>query len=236
MLQIAVCDDQKLFAYSVKSILDKIIDKYHMKFDVHVYLCGNRLLDDFQKGIFFDIVFLDIFMENSNGYEVASKLRETNKTSKIVFLTSTQDYVYEGYKVGASGYLLKPYDEETLTKVFLDVVKELDTPVDKTITIDYKGCITKLSLRDIEFFESRDHMIVVHTKDKTYSFYGKINQLEETYSKFDFFRCHRSYLVNIFKIDKIVNSDVVTKSNKFVPISRSQIKQLKSIFTGEKEF
>lgn len=234
MLQIAVCDDQKLFAHGVKSVLDKIIDKYHMEFDVHVYLCGNRLLDDFQKGLFFDIIFLDIFMENSNGYDIATKLRETNKFSKIIFLTSTQDYVYDGYKVGASGYILKPYDEQTITKVFLDVVNHLDSPVEKTITIDYKGCITKLAIRDIEFFESRDHMIMVHTKEKIYSFYGKINQLEQKYSKFDFFRCHRSYLVNIFKIDRIVNNDVITKSNKVVPISRSQIKALRSIFTGEK--
>lgn len=232
MIQIAVCDDQKLFSYSVKAILDKVIDKHHMELDVHIYSCGNRLLEDFDKGLFFDIVFLDIFMENSNGYEVAAKLREFNKSSKIIFLTSTQDYVYDGYKVGASGYLLKPFDQATLTELFLNIVKELGTPIEKTITIDYKGCITKLSLSDIEYFESIDHMVIVHTDSQTYSFYGQIHKLESQYSKYDFFRCHRSYLVNIFKIDKIIGSDVATKSGKTVPISRSQIKKLKSIFVN----
>ncbi len=230
MIQVAVCDDQKLFSFSVKSILDKVIDKYHMDVDVHVYSCGQRMLEDFEKGLFFDIIFLDIFMGTSNGYEVAQKLRETNRSSKIVFLTSTKDYVFEGYNVDASGYLLKPYQEEEIENIFMKLVKSLKISVSKTMVIDYKGTITKLELSDIEFFESRDHMVIVHVENETYSFYGKINVLDQEYSKYDFFRCHRSYLINIFKIDKIIGNDIVTKSNKRVPVSRSQIKRLKELF------
>ena len=80
----------------------------------------EKFLENFESNRF-DLVILDIIMESMNGIQLAQKIREIDRDCSIIFVTSSEDFLIDGYSVFASGYLLKPIEPHIL----LDKVEEV---------------------------------------------------------------------------------------------------------------
>ena len=214
ILNCAIIDEdpealQLLEQYIEKSPTLHLIGAYKIAIDAVDGIHHNHL----------DILFLAIHMQQISGLEFA---KVVPKNVKIVFTTAFKEYAIEAYKVNAFDYLLKPVTYERLAQL-LDELSSIRPAATDELVIKTSFGYHALRLSDIEYAEARNKHVVFHLRD------GRdIEALESLRSVEDrlaqntaFFKCHRSYQVNLRNIDHYNRTDIVMRSGACIPLSRS---------------
>ena len=106
-MQIAIVDDRAEDREELSACLENYMKKHQLDYTLTEFEDGENFLKAAAQ-VNFQLVFMDIYMENMDGIETARRLRQKNRLCKIVFLTITEDYARMGYSLSASYYLLKP--------------------------------------------------------------------------------------------------------------------------------
>ena len=119
MFQIAVCDDEKLIVRQIGDMIKDILPNCN----ISQYLSGGDLLESYVK---FDIIFLDIQMENMSGIETAKELRNRGEDTIIIFITGVKEYVFQAFDVAAFHYLVKPVRKEKLKEVIERAIEKIN--------------------------------------------------------------------------------------------------------------
>ncbi|MBE6587392.1 MAG: response regulator transcription factor [Ruminococcaceae bacterium] len=229
MIRIAVCDDSSAFLVQTKLLIDHW-DKRPPNVTVELFTDGDALINAHTEKPF-DIILLDIVMPLLNGIEAARELRERDKGVKIVFLSSSSEYGVESYSVKASNYLLKPLEPESFFACIGELAGELcDT--DRFVTVRGADGTHRVPLSDIEYVESQGkHIVFYLAKDRKIESSEPLYAYEDTLLLEDgFYKCHRSYIVNIHRIDSYSHDSIIMRSKKHVPISRSCQKSFESTY------
>lgn len=189
-MQIAVCDDEPMAATQIK----KTIEEYSTD-EVKTFFLADDLLKS-DKG--FDLIILDIRMPGMTGIDAAKKIREMRNDVDIIFVTNEKDYVFDAFDVEAVHYLLKPVDAKKLYAV-LDKVrsrKERMLLDGEFVLIETRWSTYQIRKADILYVESQGKKCLIHTDSRQVDCYGTMAEYEEKLGT-SFYRCHRSYLVNI---------------------------------------
>jgi DNA-binding LytR/AlgR family response regulator len=208
-----------------------------------------------------DLVFLDVQMPGLDGFGVIKKLLDRKVSlPKIVFATAFDQYAVKAFEVNAIDYLLKPFDKKRVAQSVQKARAKMETgaaPSDKFDTLlkmleSQKPQTAKLLLKaagrlflvnqkDICFASIEDGVISVATTG-TNGMEGQSNcrTLEELFDSLDpnqFWRAHRSYLVNINRIKEVVpwfkssyQLRMDDKKQTEIPVSRAQTKRLRELF------
>jgi two-component system, LytTR family, response regulator LytT len=202
-----------------------------------------------------DAVFLDINMPIKNGIELAKEIKEFDEYIDIIFVTAYEEYAVEAFKLYALDYVLKPFNEKRIeisvkrliekwkqkskeSVLVPEMLNEIINKIDKEkklikkIPCEKNGRIVLIDIKDIFFCFTKNEKTYVKTLHETYSIGYSLYQIEE---KTNFFRTHRSYLVNMDNIKeiyswfngtyKLVMND---KENSEIPISRNNVKKLRN--------
>ncbi len=196
-MQIAVCDDEK----EIRDLFAQKIRKLYPGAGLLLYESGEELLLSDEEP---DILLLDIQMPGKNGMETAKELRRKNKQVIIIFLTALDDFVFEAFDVGAFHYLVKPFDDRKFAEVLHNATeqsKNRKKPEMPSLLINTGGKHITVNLEDLVYAEVFDRKLILHTMDAEIEYYGKMKELEEKVGN-EFFRTHRSYLVNFGFIRK----------------------------------
>ncbi|MGL4652293.1 LytR/AlgR family response regulator transcription factor [Cetobacterium sp.] len=191
-----------------------------------------------------DVVFLDINMPELDGMTLGKIIHRLNKNIKLVFISAYKDFAVEAFEIKAFDYILKPYSEERIINLLENIVEEIqkiDSPSKdyniKKITVNSDSKMLVISTDNILYIEADEKETNIFTKEKVNSSKLKISQLENILSNEIFFRCHRSYIVNIDKIVEVepwFNGTYILKvsnSNFKIPVSRNKVKDLKELLT-----
>lgn len=215
-MRIAVCDDEK----EIRDMFAQEIGKLYPEADLSLYQSGEELL---LSGGEPDILLLDIQMPGKNGMETAKELRRKNKKAIIIFVTALDDFVFQAFDVGAFHYLVKPLDGRKFSEVLLNAVKQfedrkkLDGASRKrelpSLMITTGGKHITVNLEDIVYAEVFDRKVILHTMDSDIEYYGKMRELEEKAGD-EFYRTHRSFLVNFGYIRKYDATTVYLKKGQ----------------------
>ena len=226
MLRIALCDDEENARDALRIQLEKLMDELE---DEIVYefsngrTCINWLTAHPGE---VDLLFLDVEMGKENGMDAAKKIRTVNRDLLIVFATGYTDYVFDGYQVNALDFLVKPVSPEKLKEVLLRVKELLTPPADRFFILKNADGAYRLPWNDILYFYSDRRYIHLVTVIKTYTFYGKLNDIEKQVRN-NFVRIHQRYLVNSDNVT-FVGGDFVTVDNpacEKLPVSRAYKKE-----------
>ncbi|MBD0378905.1 LytR/AlgR family response regulator transcription factor [Paenibacillus sedimenti] len=194
-----------------------------------------------------DVLFLDMEMPDLNGLQIAEIVGEIQPQVKIVFSTAYDQYAVHAFKLRAFHYMLKPYDEEDLAIVFRELRKsQLETasviPVNATtagatsvkLALELEEGIKYVFPKDIVYISKEGKYVQVHIRDQAYDVTYTLSELEQKLEPFGFFRCHKSYLVNLGSIAELkswVNGaynllmDDALRSS--IPVSRNYVKMLR---------
>ncbi len=230
MYNIAICDDQIICGETLELSLDQIMSDYNTAYKVDIYTSGTQLLSDLEsKKKEFDILFLDILMgeDEMNGIDLAKKIRLFDDSTSIVFVTSSTDYVLDGYSVRALQYLIKPVDNKILREV---LEYELKSKNNVSVVFKEKDSTRKVPASDIVHIETSGRNVKVVLKDEEFNAYNKISDVEKMLPAKDFIRCHQSFIININNIKEIRHGEAVSVLETVVPVSRTQWSKVKRLF------
>ncbi len=240
MIYLAVCDDEKYYREQLEELVTRYINQHQLNSIVQIELfsSGKELCHKKSELNKYDIIFLDISMDELNGLETAYKIRQYRSDSCIVFVTSFVNYALEGYKVDAFRYILKDSMEDSMEECLDAVFKKLKAQLH---TMEFKFIEGKKSvvIDKIVYIESQKHKLIFYILDnelKKYTMYTKLDDIEEQLMKYKFLRIHKSYLVNLNYINRVGSYKVtLTLGQEFtVPKSRYQtVKEEYALFKGE---
>lgn len=229
MINIAICDDNLEFAHEICSLINQKTTR-QIPFHCHVFDNGDTLLSA-HKQTPFDIIFLDVVMPMLDGIETARMIRKEDNNVKIVFLTSSSEFAVDSYTVKASNYLLKPVNPVDLHHCLIELLDEIEQ-TSPAITIKGLYSVQKVLLNNIEYVEAQNKHIIFSLKDgSTIETTESLRIHEKSLTLQDgFYRCHRSYIVNIHHIDTYTLKEIKMHSGCRIPIARSCHKDFKTAY------
>ncbi|MNJ97315.1 Transcriptional regulatory protein YehT [compost metagenome] len=170
-----------------------------------------------------DILFLDIEMPDMNGLELVKSLGD--KRPMVIITTSTADYAAEAFDLNVVDFLIKPVRParflmgvEKARKMMM--VKSLAMPdnADEFVFIRASNVVRRLKINDILYMEARGDYVKINIPGHTYAIHSSLKSVAEKLSKSTFFKVHRSFIVNVSKIDTIDGGMLVINQN-IVPVS-----------------
>lgn len=222
MLWVAVCDDEIMECCNIAGKIKKILKEMKMPCVVRQFYGGQELIQSSDK---FDIIFLDIIMRDLDGMRAAHIFRENSFDKILIFISSSREYVFEAYDVEAFRYLLKPVDEKKLKHVLQKAVCKIESRSQEFIIVSKERQKKKLFLDDIYYFEIKGRMIDVHGADGIFTYYGQIGVLENTLREKGFFRCHKSWLINLKYVDLYNRQEVILDNGERVGIAKRRYEE-----------
>ena len=220
MFSIAVVDDEQVH----RDILVRYIGEWKKRkavdAEVETFQSSDAFYFTWCEDQRFDVLFLDICMEGTDGISLAKKLREKGKTVNIIFTTGVADYMQEGFEVEALHYLLKPIEREKVWEC-LEKCFSRKAQDSRLILLPTDEGLVKTDADGILYAEAVGHYCELVCMTETLSLKLGIKEaarLLEGYGNFMF--CHRSYLVNLRRISKVGKQDIIMDNGRAVPVSR----------------
>lgn len=162
-----------------------------------------------------DVVFLDIDLPDMNGIELAEKLKEYDPNLYIVFISAHSEFSLDAYRLYAYDYIIKPIDENRL-KTTIRRIQQMIKPFTKDcsapgsrLTLHDEDEIILVDPETIYYVEKISRKAVIHTVNGIFNSTETLHELEERLGD-NFFRSHKSYFVNISRIERILASERVS--------------------------
>ncbi|MDV6379485.1 LytTR family DNA-binding domain-containing protein [Sporosarcina sp. GW1-11] len=190
-----------------------------------------------------DVVFLDIEMPKIDGMEVAKSLGALKNVPFIVFATAYPQFAAEAFRIHATDYLLKPYDEEQLRQTIARIGTLLQPTETKPIRIDRlpvesEGEIHYVPIQDILFVHREEKWTKIVSLTREYETRMTLKELESKLTSFSFFRIHKSIVVNLAYIVRLTpwfngayQLELLNRSEP-LPVSRNYVKELRHRLEG----
>lgn len=229
MIKIAFCDDDT----SVLNELQVLLDQYRIEHTREIIYTAFRspfeLLSEIEKGVRWDILFLDILMPGENGISVAKEIRRYDSVAKIIFLTSSSEFAVESYTVSAYFYQIKPIPEENFFRLMDSVIFECEKTRQRSLILRCKSGITRINLEKLEYCEVTGRTLMFHLENgEVLESTGSLDELCEKLAQYDcFLRPHRSFLVNMEYIQNISYKMIILDSLTEVPIPHGKCSDIK---------
>lgn len=237
MINIAICDDEKKDIVHLKSILQEVMDKYSMNYDIQEYESGESLM---QAASLFHLIFLDIVMNGESGIDIGKHIHRKNRSTKIIFQTNFGNYCKEAMnQTHAFAFLEKPLEvpavEEQIKEFFEDSESMQDLLMDfhnVRYSLDGKDVvksILSIPVKEIVYFEyiKMQKEIKIVTRLTEYIYTEAMNKLEEKMRPLGFEMCCRGILVNLERVMRIKMYDILLDTGGKVPLSQRRVKEFK---------
>lgn len=212
MFCVGICDDSQEARLHLRARLERVLEPHRDMDRVLEFSSGEGLLRwvENHPGEL-NLIFLDMEMGQLDGMETARRLRQIEERLPLVFVT--------GYTEHVLGYLLKPVREDQLKEVLSRAAAAL-LREEEEVYLCRRGDVTyRIPRKKILYFTSDRRQVTCVTTEKHYTFYGKLDQVEEEL-KDSFVRIHQRYLVRTQAVQQISGSQVLV-GGQTLPISRS---------------
>ncbi|WBW98587.1 LytR/AlgR family response regulator transcription factor [Oceanirhabdus sp. W0125-5] len=219
-MKIAIVEDEKIHQEYLLSMLEKAAEDEVITLSFNIFESAESFLFAFEDEKF-DAILLDIMLNKMNGFSLAEAIREEDGNVPIAFITGEKDYVFDGYKVDACGYILKPIKQENISQL-LKKLKEKVSSVEQSITIKTKEGIVNFYESEIDYIESDNHNTNINSSKGVFVSGNKMSQWEKMLSKDKFFKPHRCYIVQFNCIERIDKKNILMKNGIEIPIARAK--------------
>ena len=223
MIKIAFCDDDMEVLHQMNELLDRYRVERNEDITYVAFQSPFELLTEIEKGIRPDILFLDVVMPGQNGMDVAKEIRQYDTNMKIIFLTSSKEFAFDSYEVKALQYLLKPVSPNQLWSIMNDFMVLIKNQKEIFVARTSDG-FCKIALEDTNYLEAQNKSVLVFPHN------GTSIEIRELFSRCEeiftleqgFFRCHRSYIINLNFVNQFTKNSVTMTNGVTLPISRSR--------------
>lgn len=238
MLKIVICNSCRKTTMEMAQRINAIIKANNIEASVaFLSTKPQRVLDYIEKetGIYLFIIEVPTRDDAFDGIELAKKIRQKDRDSYIVFISETLDKIQRALKghVRPSGFYQKPINSsdlgELLSYVYNDYINFAQEQ--QVFRVNIGGEVYIILCDDIIYFEAYDKKIYIHTHNQRIGYYSTLSSIEKKLNG-KFMRCHKSFIINITKVDKISFSEMMVemKNGAQLSISRTYKNLLKNAF------
>lgn len=227
-MKIAICDDDKNLAGELEEIILYYEKQKNKIYEIDVFYSGLEITRELDKGNTYDLIFLDIEMEEINGLEVGEKIRNEmdDYGTQIIYISSKEGYDRQLFDFQPLHFISKPINKEIVYKD-LELAEKVSRRNSEVFTYIKNSELYRINIKDIVYFESRGREIrVVCTKGEDY-YYDNMKNLLRKIEDYRFLHIHRSYIVNYDHIIKMKSNEIMMSNNDILPISRSKQDEVK---------
>lgn len=232
MIKVAFCDDDISVLDELQDLLGQYRTKYSQELVYAAFHSSLELLAAIEKGVRYDILFLDIILPNENGIHIAQEIRQYDSVVKIIFLTSSSEYAVQSYTVGAYFYQMKPVWEENFFRLMNSAVAECRKEQHNDLVLRCKNGITRIDLERLEYCEVIGRTLQFHMENgRVLESTGSMDKLCGQLSQYEnFVRPHRSYLINMEYIQKISHKAITMENMAAIPIPHGKCCEIKNLY------
>ena len=226
MIHIAICDDEPYMTEHIKAFASDFFRKKNREISLRTFASGEELLNYDGK---IDICFLDIQMKDMDGMETARRLRADQFQGFLIFITVLKEMVFSSFEVQAYDYLVKPVEEKQFEKTMERLYSSMQNAGEDSLLVQkgYEGRIIQKD--EIIFCEIIDRKIYLNlASGEILDYYEQIENLETKLGS-HFFRCHRSYLINLKHLKGYKNGTAYMDNGREVPVSRLRNKEFSGV-------
>lgn len=193
-----------------------------------------------------DVIFLDINIPSLDGMLLAKNIAMFAVRPQIVFITAWKEYAVEAFELEAFDYILKPYQESRIVTMLHKLENHWQSQTiphpstsgshsPQTINLVKNERIIVTDINDICYAEAHEKLTIVYTRRDQYIMSMSISEFCQKLPESQFFRCHRSFCVNLNKIREIepwFNNTYILKVHEMefqIPVSRSRVKAFRQL-------
>ena len=203
MFNIAIVDDSARDLFSAKKYLTEYICENHSDIvkncKIDIFTSGEEFLEKFQPNKY-SLIVLDIFMNTINGLRTAQIVRMRDRNCKIIFLTNSDEFILDGYSVFASGYFIKPIEEnkqklaDTFEYIFPDLLENV-----QNLNVIVKNENISISYSNIYFIDINfNHLLRINLQNNEIVSKSRYSECQsQILNDKRFLECHHRIIVNI---------------------------------------
>lgn len=234
-IEVLIIDDEKYSREELKFLLQQF-EIIHIVGEADTGEDALKKLIDSSP----DVIFVDIEMPGMNGIQLVNYARNFKKTPLVVFATAFPNFAAEAFRYDAVDYLLKPFDEEQLKETISRIEARLtDTgsgqhAASGKLAVETEKDIVYLSPQQIIYISREDRYTNIVTREQVYRSNLPLKDLEHRLKGYSFCRIHKSYLVNLSFVNKLIPwfngayNIEVNGREEHLSVSRNYVKELRN--------
>lgn len=231
LINIGICDDDMRLCSQIEKDILEYCRSIQQLVNIEIYYNGNKLCQDLKKGIIFDMLFLDIELdEKCNGIDIGYYIRDKlmNEVMQIVYISSYEKYALELFKNRPMDFLIKPITSEMIYRAVKTGIRLINK---NTISFQFKQGRNwnKVYIKNILYFKSKDREVEMVTGSGKITFYGSLENIYQKLQSYRFFYAHKSYLVNYLHVREFFYDRLVMSNKEVIQIAQTRRKSVREI-------
>ena len=227
-MKAAICDDTVEDA----AFMEKHIKDYFMKkgipYECNVYQSSKALWYEIEDGQAFDLLFLDVEMQELNGFELAAKIQETAPDILIIFVSAYESYVYKSFEFRPFRFIPKQQMESMITQALEASFREIISRTSEAYIAENQQGIEKIPFRKIVYIWREGKYLYIEKTDATRcKVRSSLKKISEKLPEDEFVWVDRGYLCNLYHVQQIKDNQMVLSTGQQLYIGERRLAQLK---------
>ncbi len=230
-MRIAVCDDDRSFCYGMKQVLEQYEELRGICIEVEIFFDGTQLCKSLREGRKYDLVFLDILMEQMDGVEAGKFIRKglEDDDTKIIYVSTNRGHTDELFQNQPVNFLKKPIKTQRIFEN-LDGIRRNDKKRQSQFLYKQGKLFHEVPYSEIIYYQSSGRKIQIHTPKQIYEFNGKLSQIMKEGLPSNFICIHKSYIINRdYILGKMYDKVYLKGEEEWLPISQIYRKEVRKI-------
>lgn len=227
-MRIYICDEDTLILQNIERIINNICEK-----NPGLEIVYRKYTDTYEMYKAYmhkpaDLIMLEIDMPKIDGFSIAKKICNRKNGTRIIFVSSHEEMVFQSLKFQPYRFIRKTRLEE-INEALNSYIQESSNE-QKYYIVEQKGKIQKIPYSDIIYATKEKHNLHLFCKGRTFTIRKSMREFELDLQKTAFIRCHSGYIVNPKYISAIKEQMIVLSDDIEIPISRSKLENVKVKF------
>jgi len=235
-MRVAICDDEKICrAQALDIATDYAEERQDREVVFEMFEESEALLQAIRAGAQFDILVLDIVMPGMNGIELGQALRDAGYDGKIIYLTSSEEYAIDSFRIRAFHYLLKPIERQSFFAAMDEAVNSIAIKKDRSLIVKTKESNARVTFDSLLYAELAKRSVVYHLTD------GKTLEsttLRTTFTEAAqplladrrFAACGASMAVNLHHVTMVESEAIVFSNGEKVFLGKKACRDLRALW------
>ncbi|RKM55942.1 DNA-binding response regulator [Butyrivibrio sp. CB08] len=220
MFKLAICDDEKSSAAEAAELLERYRkSRGNLDFETDIFYTSIDLLTAIEKKAY-DIYLLDIYIDKINGIDIAKAIKKNNEDAHIIFMTSSNAFYKDAFRIHAVHYLEKPILEED----FFDAMDRVCVVEEDNAYYTFRdsGEVHRVPVSDILYVESEDHYKRIVVGDESFLVRSTMQEIRQELNEPFFYELGVKSLINLKKVLKITKDVIVMEDGKEFSVPRGK--------------